>query len=280
MKKRKYLSLLLAAVFAVLFAGAAAAAQTAQERVFDGAGLFTETERAGLEQQIADLRATYPDMDVAILTANGTGGKTARDYADDFYDENDLGAGSDYSGLLMFIDMGGREVWLSGSGQGMRVFTDQRMEAMLDTIYDSLSVGDWAGAGEAFLADYARYLEAGVIPGQYNEDTETGRIDRYRPHTLTVGEVLLYGAIALLAGGASCGVVAARYSLRLKPRAYPVGQKSDLDLSRREDRFLRKVVTRQHIPRNTGGNTGSSAGRTSTHTSFSGRTHSGAGRRF
>lgn len=257
---------------------AAFAQQTSAPRVFDEAALFSEAEKAELESEIAEARSAYPDMDVAIVTTNTTNGKTAQAYADDFYEENGIGEGSQRSGLLLLIDMGGREVRLSGAGKGMRYFTDQRMENILDEVTGSLSEGDYAAAGSIFLQNYSYYMEQGIPSDQYLYDPETGKISRYR--TLTSTEALIFAAISLLVGAGCCGAVAAKYQLKLFTQKYPLWEKSRIELTKKEDQFINQIVTSETIPRDNDMGGGPGGNVTTTHTSSSGMTHSGAGRNF
>ena len=63
-----------------------------------------------------DRISTALPADVVAVTVNSTEGKTPMEYADDYYDYNGYGQGSDYSGVILLIDMGSREMWISTSG--------------------------------------------------------------------------------------------------------------------------------------------------------------------
>ena len=74
------------------------------DRVADMAGLLTSLEEDELRGQIADIAGEY-QFDAVIVTADSLNGKTAQEYADDYFDYNGYGTGSDASGILFLIDM-------------------------------------------------------------------------------------------------------------------------------------------------------------------------------
>ena len=258
-----------------------------EQRVFDRAGLLTEEERSRFEEQIAGMRDTMK-MDVVLVTTDETDGKSAGQYADDFYDEGGFGTRSDYSGCLFLIDMDNREIYISSSGAMIRFLTDKRVDKMLDRAYLYAETGDYAGAVLQFLADTLTYFREGIPGGQYNYDTETGRISVYR--SIRWYEALLAFAVAFFCGTAACLNIRREYAMkqeRGRAAGYNLAYRADARFAfhDRNDVLVNSFVTRRVLPRNTGGR-GSGGGfssggsRSSTHTSGGGRTHGGGGRRF
>ena len=70
---------------------------TADIKVYDYANLFATEELEQLEGAAKTLSETY-QLDVGIVTTNDAEGKTAEAYADDFYDNNGYGYGSNAHG--------------------------------------------------------------------------------------------------------------------------------------------------------------------------------------
>ena len=238
---------------------AAAAAQSAQEqRVFDEADLFTPAQEQALEEDVAALRAQM-QMDVVIVTAADAQGKSARAYADDYYDDNGFGVGEDHDGVLLLIDMDNREAYISTCGAMIDLLTDGRIDAILDGVVLRLQEQDYAGAAQAFLARTQSYFEAGAVSGQYQYDTQTGQRSDQSAFPMLL-RIAICAAIAAAAGGITVWAVKSRYSM--KTEAY--------------------TLTSRQIPRETSGagSGGSSSRRSSTHRSASGRKHGGGGRKF
>ncbi len=55
--------------------------------IVDDAKLLSQTEKLELNKRVEKIREKY-NMDAVIVTSNDLGGKSPRDYADDYYDYN------------------------------------------------------------------------------------------------------------------------------------------------------------------------------------------------
>ena len=126
----KLVWLVLFASFFWAFSFGARADEGAQNRVFDGAGLFTEADRRELEDWISRQKEEV-EMDLAVVTAYRQGQADAEEYADLFYHEYDLG--KDCFLYLIYMDGPGSahgEYYLYTQGDGERLLTDSRLEEM------------------------------------------------------------------------------------------------------------------------------------------------------
>lgn len=266
-----------------------AAVWAGDQRVFDQAGLLAPEETARLEEQIDGLRQKMK-MDVVLVTTASADGKSAEEYADDFYDQGGFGTRKDYSGALFLIDMDNREIYISTSGTMTRFLTDSRVETMLDHAYDYASSGDYAGASRQFLDDVADYYQKGIPGGQYNYDTETGKISVYR--SVRWYEALLALLASAFCAGGACLNVKRNYAMkeeRSRASNFNMAYRatSQFDFKDQNDALINSFVTQQLIQRaingggrGMGGGGMGGAGRSSTHMSSGGRSHGGGGRKF
>lgn len=238
-------------------------------RVFDDAGLLDAAQIADLESGIAALETSISSNFVVATTADA-GGKTATEYADDYYDNG----GFAEDGVLLLIDMDNREIWISTKGEAIRYLDDARIEAILDACYTGVAEEDYYGAASAFLSEVGGYYGAGIEEDQYNYDTETGEIAEY--NFVSGGELLFAAAISLVVAVLVCLAVMAKYQLKFSQYHYPLQERSKFALTRKEDIFLNEHTTSRRIESSS--NNGGSA--SSTHTSSSGSTHGGGGRSF
>lgn len=289
---------LLICIFLVMGSMAVWADQTGavsgQPRVFDQAGLFSETEIIQLEEKIAQCRKSTK-MDVVIVSAYTDGERSAEEYADDYYDYGGFGVGKKASGVLLLYYMDGPgqpggECYISTAGTMINMLTDERIESILDDVYGNLGNRDFAGATECFLEDVKVYVKEGVESGQYTYDRDTGEIVRY--HSIRLYEVAIAMVIAGILAGSVCLDIKKRYAMKQSSREVS----NSLQAYRADcafcfsvagDKMINKYVRSIPIPRNTSGGSGgrghsgsSSAGRSTIHTSSSGRSHGGGGRRF
>ena len=299
MKKIKGIMIcLLICIFLVMGSMAVWADQTGavsgQPRVFDQAGLFSETEIIQLEEKIAQCRKSTK-MDVVIVSAYADGDRSAEEYADDYYDYGGFGVGKKASGVLLLYYMDGPgqpggECYISTAGTMINMLTDERIESILDDVYGNLGNRDFAGATECFLEDVKVYVKEGVESGQYTYDRDTGEIVRY--HSIRLYEVAIAMVIAGILAGSVCLDIKKRYAMKQSSREVSnslQAYRADcaFHFSVAGDKMINKYVRSIPIPRNTSSGSGgrghsgsSSAGRSTIHTSSSGRSHGGGGRRF
>ena len=269
-------------------------AVSGQPRVFDQAGLFSETEIIQLEEKIAQCRKSTK-MDVVIVSAYADGERSAEEYADDYYDYGGFGVGKKASGVLLLYYMDGPgqpggECYISTAGTMINMLTDERIESILDDVYGNLGNRDFAGATEHFLEDVKVYVKEGVESGQYTYDRDTGEIVRY--HSIRLYEVAIAMVIAGILAGSVCLDIKKRYAMKQSSREVSnslQAYRADcaFHFSVAGDKMINKYVRSIPIPRNTSSGSGgrghsgsSSAGRSTIHTSSSGRSHGGGGRRF
>lgn len=299
MKKIKGMMIcLLICTFLVMDSMAVWADQTGavsgQPRVFDQAGLFSETEIIQLEEKIAQCRKSTK-MDVVIVSAYADGERSAEEYADYYYDYGGFGVGKKASGVLLLYYMDGPgqlggECYISTVGTMINMLTDERIESILDDVYGDLGNRDFAGATEHFLEDVKAYVKEGVESGQYTYDRDTGEIVRY--HSIRLYEVAIAMVIAGILAGSVCLDIKKRYAMKQSSREVSnslQAYRADcaFHFSVAGDKMVNKYVRSVPIPRNTSSGSGgrghsgsSSAGRSTIHTSSSGRSHGGGGRRF
>lgn len=285
---RMGLALLLFVLFLSAFTAWGAEDGSQGRRVWDMAGVLDEAEEARLEERIARSREEL-QLDMAVVTADDTEGRSGQDFADRFYEDAGLGWKDSSDGILFLLDMEHREMVLSTSGRAMRIFTDARLDAMLDRMYEGAAAGDYAASAEAFLDGAEDYARQGIPAGQYNYEEETGAISRYR--SLRWYEVLLALAAAAFAAGTSCMSVRRQYAMEPDQR-----QVNALNLSyqascgfaydTRQDRLLNKSVASVILPRSRPSGSGprrsggASSRRSTVHRSSGGRRHGGRSRRF
>ena len=299
MKKIKGIMIcLLICTFLVMGSMAVWADQTGavsgQPRVFDQAGLFSETEIIQLEEKIVQCRKSTK-MDVVIVSAYADGERSAEEYADDYYDYGGFGAVKKASGVLLLYYMDGPgqpggECYISTAGTMINMLTDERIESILDDVYGDLGNRDFAGATEHFLEDVKAYVKEGVESGQYTYDRDTGEIVRY--HSIRLYEVAIAMVIAGILAGSVCLDIKKRYAMKQSSREVSnslQAYRADcaFHFSVAGDKMVNKYVRSVPIPKNTSSGSGgrghsgsSSAGRSTIHTSSSGSSHGGGGRRF
>lgn len=240
--------------------------------------LLSSDEVYALMDSIYQLENTY-GINIMIVTASGYGGKSAQQYADDYYDGN--GGGED--GVLFLLSLSQREWYISTCGQMIYVLTDYSIQKIGEASAAYFGSGDYYGGFEVFLEalpDYLDAYEAGSpVDGYadysgsyYHGDAqetvyyETG----YSPN------ILISLCVGLLA--AAIGIFAMKSAMNNKrpQRGAAVYLKDgSWHLTGHQDLFLYSNISKQRRQQNT-----SSGGGSSVHRSSGGRSHGGGGGRF
>lgn len=270
---KKLLRKLLLLTIALTFAGSSSAFAEAEGNVYDEASLLSESERSGLSESITQLQETS-GWNVYAVTTEDAQGKSAMAYADDFFDEH---SPEQEDGVVTLIDMDNREIYISTSGEAIRYLTDDRIEHILDAAYGYASEADYGNCLQAMLDGVADYYQAGIPDGQYNYDSETGEISRYR--SLTPGEAGIAVLAAIGVGTVVFLFIIGKYRLKFGTYQYAFRDYGTVDLHVEDDRFVNQTVTHRRIPKQTNSGGGHS-GASTTHRSSGGRSHGGGGRSF
>lgn len=240
-----------------------------EERVFDDAGLLSEDEITQINEEIDTIRSTY-DCDVVVVTTNDSEGKTAMEYADDYYDDNGFGIGAERDGIILTINMDIREYWMSTCGQAILWFSDSEIESMKSTVQSYLSDGSYGDGVLAWLGDVSYELEyddgSGYIIEESNPFADALGIV---PMALLIGLILAVILIIVLIRICRTAVTPAQAGDYL--------QKDAITIKKREDLFLRSHTTSVKIESDT---SSSGGGGSSAHTSSSGSSHGGGGGKF
>lgn len=236
--------------------------------VVDDAGLLTESEEAQLCEKLQKIGDKHK-CEAAVVTITSTGGKSHMAYADDFYDYNGYGYGSNDDGLLFLLDMGAREMYITTHGTGVKAITDYGREKLFDRVQGDIKNGDYYDAFSEYadiVDDYYTRYEQGT---PYDKGADTFAITGFN----IIGAIV--GALAV--GFIGTGSMKSKLkSVRSKPAASDYVRRESLNLTNSSDMYLYRHVSKVKIE----SSSSSSSGGSRTHRSSSGRSHGGGGRSF
>ena len=179
--------------------------------VRDDYGLFDGDTLSELEAG-AEEAADGHDCDVYFLTVDSIGDEDQRAYAKNYYRDNDLGSGSDRSGILFMIALGSRKYVTITYGGGVTAFTDYRIEQIEDEVVPMLSEGDYADAAQTYIdlcADTLDFYAEHGEPLDVDNDTSGWPI-----------LLLIVIGVPMIIAGIVCGVLYSQMkTARLKTEA-------------------------------------------------------------
>lgn len=240
------------------------------EKIYDQAGIFSSERIPSINEAIAEFEKSS-GMEAIVVTNDEFTGKSAMEYADDFYVQHGFGTGTDKSGILFLIDLDTRVYWISTSGRGIKLFNDERIERLLDKGESAMVEGNYPKATLNVLKAATAHSDNYT----FNEAKNTyQRVRRIRWYEALVGVV-----IALLASSGFFLTIQRKYNLKERPYTYPFREEGSLDLTSKEDSLINTATTSRYIPPASSNNS-SGGGGSSTHTSSGGSSHGGGGRSF
>lgn len=260
--------------------------------VADFADLLTDEEETYLEEKAEGIVNQY-DMDVVILTVESTFGENIRDFADDFYDENGYGVGSDYSGVLFMLAMDTREWYISTCGDGIYAVTDYGVQSLFSSVAGYLSNDAYFNAFDRYLDELSSYYEAfsrddpmdGYAgdyegPGTYEPDYSGDIIYYEKPPRSTVSILLVSLVIGLTVGGIALLIMRSGMKTAKQQSGAAQYLNSDVRITKAHHHYLYSRTTRTAKSEYNGGGGGRGGGGSHVHSSSGGRSHGGGGGRF
>lgn len=141
----------------------------------DGAGLFTRSAESAIQDYNKKIYSKTGSR-IAILTTDGTGGKTIEDYTSSAFDSMGL---SEYD-MLFAIDTGA-EQWYVTTGAYVADYADSKLEAIFQDGFASILDGDADDAADTMYEDLYSWCKTS-LNGTANEDyvpvQDTGRVRR------------------------------------------------------------------------------------------------------
>lgn len=276
---KRYISLLLAAVLAMLFPFAVSSAGELPYIIDDAALLSTE-EQLLLEEMAAGLQNNY-GYDVVILTVDFTDGSTIQNFADNFYDTS----GYSDNGVLLVLSMSAREWYISTCGDVIFALTDYGISQLGEAMLPYLSEGLYFDAFSVYLRSLPEYFDA-FLRGAPLDGYADYSGDYYHGDQ---EEILYYDSsdapnyflsviIGLIAAAITVLIMRSTMSNKKPQRSAASYLKSgSYRLRTHQDLFLYSNISKVRRQENSSSHSG---GGSSVHRSAGGRRHGGGGGRF
>lgn len=255
--KKVFVSLLAGIMLALMLMGVAYADGAGTQLIADDAGVLSYSDLRSFENRARQIASDYP-YEVVVYFTDSIGNKSAMDYADDYWDHNGYGYGSDHNGILLLVCPESRDYWISTCGDGIEMFDDKRLENIDDNVVSYLRYDDWSGACESFLDDCENYLEKGMPE---------------KPSPLLALPFCALGGF--LFGLAPVSSMKGQLkSVHTQSSARNYVPEGGVRINIRTDRLVNRLVSRRRVETETRSSGGS------THVSSSGVSHGGRGGKF
>ena len=136
-------------------------------RVYDDADMLTDEQLSELSRMAKEY-AEARQIDFVVVFTKDSLGKTPQVYAQDFYRENNFGYGETNDGVMLYVNMQERDIFVLTCG----VCTDLMDTAVTDELYEQVkqhltggSASPGFDAAKAFIQDAARMFDRLYQPG-------------------------------------------------------------------------------------------------------------------
>ena len=225
---RKILSVLLTLI---LFLSLAVTASGASERDFlvDDAQLLSESERAELADQLAQISARH-NAQIVIVTLAATEGGNIDTYVEHYYDSMGLGYGTGHDGVLLMLSMDLREYRILSNGMAAHAITPSNIDSIGNAIVSDLSDADYADAFERFARECDYYLNGYLNGFPFN-------FGKKLVISLIVGILIGLVVVLILKGQLK--------SVRKQDKAHAYVVPGSMELAISRDLFLYRNVTKR-----------------------------------
>ena len=239
-------------------------------RVSDSAGWFSKSEAKDLEKTAADIAERH-GVDVVIHTARGDFGMGAENYAKAFYQYGGYGADSEWSGVLlvMFEEAGRYTLYTEGDVKSVLQDEDAVGRLLEASENDAYKQGSAAAGAETYLKMLDKAMKTNKVAHSTGSWIMSG----------------VFAALAgLLSGGISRGSAAA--SMKTVRTAFDSNDylvDGSFQVVHSYDKFIDVTTTRVYSPPSqtkSGQDQSGASTYSGGHTSSSGTSHSGSGRKF
>lgn len=224
----------------------------------DSADKLTSDEEEKLSDRITELADTY-DVGIYLYTVTSRDSDSIETYAEEVYTADDLGLGSDSSGILLIMDFSDRSYDIAAYGSAANTcFTDYAKNRMEDAMLDDFSNDDWYDGYDAYLDEVETDLYYGITkddPIDYGNDHMT------LAHANTV--ILLTSIIAPLCIAFIVCLILASKNKTARKAVSAAAYTGTINLTRHDDIFTHVTRSVVHINRDSGGGPGGGGGGTS-----------------
>lgn len=234
------------------------------EKVYDFADLFSSSEEEKLLKQISSYIDKYK-MDLAVVTINENNKNSPQEYADDFYDYNAFGKGSNRDGILFLIDLQNREIYMTTTGYAINMYNDHRIDFSLEKVYKNMTNRDYYKGTSEYIKIISKYASLG-LPSSKDRQVEKDILSTF----------LLSSMISLIITIIAMVILISKNKLVNKQEtAEQYLQKESIQINDLGNILINSNTVRHYIDHDS-----SSGGGTSTHSGSSGISHGGGGHGF
>ncbi len=231
-------------------------AQEDTDRVVDNDNLISESVEQELEVRLNEVAELY-ELDVVILTQYSIDGYDPMTYTSNYYEEHDLGMGTNDDGLILLLSLENKDWNINTVGFGDEAYNDYAIDQFENNILSFFSEGYYDEGFTRFVTmieDYSKEATEGV-PYSYDHS--------YRDWTYyAIGIGIVVVAAIVIASIYLMSLIKKMDNIEKQARAQNYVDENSFELIEKSDKFLYSHTTSVRIQRNnsSGGGGGFSSG--------------------
>ena len=269
MKKISYLFIIMVLMCTPFLSASVKAEENHPPRLVDHSDLLSSSEEEWISDKLDEV-SRKQNFDVVIVTVDSLQGKSAMEYADDFYDYNGYGMGNHYDGVLLLVSMYERQWWISTYGYGITAITEAGIDYISQQFLSDLSNGDYARA----FYTYVSLCDEFVAQAKTGTPYDVGNLPK-EPFPFLMALLISLGVGFLIAFIVVSCMKAQLKTVHYQSNSRQYIKQGSMQLTRQYDQFLYANISKRRKPEQK-----QSGGGSSTHGSSSGRSHGGSGGGF
>lgn len=246
-------------------------------KVYDYAQVLSVEEENSLKQSVNNYISNY-NMDMVLVTVKYHTKTSTKIYSEDFYDYNNFGVGNTKDGIIFVIDFnfGYTDIYISTTGEAIRMYDDYRIDNMLDDIASQKNNGYYS-MFNSFINNAGRYASYGIPDS--NNNTYINSNGDYIVKTSIFAKIIIPFIIAIIVSSIVLGILIYKNRMiRKSINAKYYLKEGSLQYNTHIDKFLTTHTTSVRI--NTSSSSSGRSGGSSVSRGSSGRSHGGGGRRL
>lgn len=262
--RNKAITIILALLLIMGFAVGSSFASERAVYFLDEASVVSSENQKKINARLADI-SEEQSCGVYLMTTDDFYGMSPQTFADSVYEDEGMGYGASYSGILLVVNFDSGDWVISTAGSGISAFTDAGQQYLMEKVTEDLR-NDPAAA----FTVYADQCKDFLVQAAKGEPYDNGNMPKDFNLIIDIAIGIVIGIlIALIIVGRQ---KSALKTVRRQVAAREYMRSGSLKLTAQNEQYLYNTVDRIRKE--------SSSGGSSTHESSSGMTHGGSSGKF
>lgn len=211
--------------------------------VVDEAGILSEEERVKLNEKAESISRLF-NSDVVLYTVRQHSGASVEEGSEKIYTEKNYGAGQDRSVIMLLLSFADRDYDIMAHGHANIVFTDHGKERLAESFKPHFKNDGWYKGFDAYLDRVKEFFEYAQNGNPVDTKSDPYDVMTAKDYIIAVGIGLIPSLLIVLI------MLSKMKSAVAQDMADVYIPERGMNLSVKNDRYLRKSVSRTYSPQN------------------------------